>query len=339
MQKYKYSLIIPIYNRPEQIDELLDSLTKQTFSDLNKVDFEIIVVEDGSSITCKHIVDKYSTQLDVKYFFKPNSGQGLSRNFGVENASGDFIITTDSDCILPPHYMETVDEYLNKENLDAFGGPDMAHPSFNNLQKATSYAMTSLLTTGGIRNKKKSLAGKYYTKGFNCGVKRDIFLKIKGYWDFPPPGEEIEFNYKLYKNNYKIGFIENAFVYHKRRTNLKQFFKQVYLFGRRRAMLNKLYPETSRLVFYLPLLFTFFVLLTVIAVFICSYTILPLALYVFLVLVDSTVKNSSIVIGGLSILTALTQLLGYGIGFLVEFISRSIFRMKPHKKFHLNETI
>jgi len=327
MQKYKYSFVIPVYNRPDEIEELLDSITKLE-QPKEKIEFEVVVVEDGSTVPCKDIVDKYSEQLNIKYFFKSNSGQGLSRNFGVENANGDFIITTDSDCILPSHYIKTVNEYVTKEYLDAFGGPDMAHNSFNNFQKAASYAMTSFFTTGGIRNKNKSLGGKYEPRGFNCGIKREIFLKLGGYWDFRPPGEEMPLNYKLRKNGYKVGFIENAFVYHKRRINLTKFFKQVYLFGSRRAMLSKLNPETTSIVHYLPTLFTLFCVFCLVSSFFCIYALSPLVLYALLVFIDSTVKNKSLVIGGLSVITAYIQHFGYGLGFLFEFISRYIFRQK-----------
>ena len=332
MQKYKYSIVVPVFNRPDEMEELLESLSKQVFTK-EKVEFEVVVVEDGSTVPCKDIVDKYSDQLNISYYFKPNSGCAMSRNYGFDKAKSDFPIQTDSDCIMPPHYIEIVNDFVTKENLDAFGGPDAAHPTFNNLQKATSYAMTSFFTTGGIRTKKQSLSGKkYFPRGCNFGVKKEIDNKFGGYKKLRN-GEDTEFAIRLYNENYKVGFIENAFVYHKRRTSLKKFFKQVYWFGRARINLSKLYPETSRLVFYLPSLFTLFVLASVVSSFICPYIILPLALYTFLVFIDSTVKNKSLVIGGLSILTAFTQLLGYGIGFATEFFFRYILRKGPTKGF------
>jgi glycosyltransferase involved in cell wall biosynthesis len=146
-----YSVIVPVYNRPEEIDELLLSLTRQSFHD-----FEVLIIEDGSENRCEHIVQKYSEKLAVRYYFKENSGQGFSRNFGFERASGDYFVVFDSDCIIPENYFETVHRFLSVTPVDCWGGPDRAHPTFTPIQKAINYSMTSFFTTGGIRGKKKS---------------------------------------------------------------------------------------------------------------------------------------------------------------------------------------
>ncbi|MCL2040232.1 MAG: glycosyltransferase [Bacteroidetes bacterium] len=334
MQQYKYSFVVPVYNRPDEVEELLNSIANFEKTD-EEIPFEVVIVEDGSTIPCKEIVDKYAENIDIKYYVKENGGCAMARNYGYDKANGEMVIQTDSDCILPPHYLKEMHKKVKEENLDAFGGPDAAHNSFNKLQKATNYAMTSFFTTGGIRTKKQSLSGKRYSpRGCNFGVKKEINDKLGGFSKLRN-GEDTEFGIRLYNNNYKVGFIENAFVYHKRRTSLKKFFKQVYWFGRARITLNKLYPDTSKLVFYLPTLFSFFVLFSLILTCICPYSILPLALYILLVFCDSAIKNKSFIIGILSILTSFTQLLGYGIGFFTEFFYRYILRTGPTKGFNI----
>ena len=118
--KLNFSIIIPVYNRPNEIDELLESLTKQDFSD----DFEVLVIEDGSTEKSESIVEKYTSKLNLKYFYKENSGAGASRNFGMEKANGNYFIILDSDVIVPKHYLSEVSKALNSNFIDAFGGPD-----------------------------------------------------------------------------------------------------------------------------------------------------------------------------------------------------------------------
>lgn len=303
--KHKYSLVIPVFNRPDEVQELLESICNMNITD---IPFEVVIVEDGSTMPCKDVVDKYSSKINLQYFMlEKNSGScAMPRNIGAEKASGDYLIFTDSDVLLPPNYLKEVDNMLVENDLDAFGGPDMAHDSFNNLQKATSYAMTSFFTTGGIRSKKQSLGGKYYPRGFNYGVKKDVFLKL-GRFPLLFPGEDMMLSFDIVKQNYTIGFIEKAGVYHKRRTSIKKFFRQVYTFGRGRINLNILYPETAKLVFYLPTLFTLFCLFCIVSSFVCAYAIAPILLYAMLVFVDSSMKNKSVTIGGLSVITAFVQ--------------------------------
>jgi glycosyltransferase involved in cell wall biosynthesis len=332
MQQHKYSFIIPVYNRPDEVDELLDSITKLEMP-AEPIPFEVIIVEDGSTIPCKDVVDKYNGKVDVRYFVKDSGGPAAARTFGIEKAIGDYIILTDSDCILPEHYLIKVNEIIIKNNLDAFGGADTAHTSFSMMQKAISYAMTSFLTTGGIRNKKKSMAGeKYYPKSYNLGFRKEIFNSIGG---FPPihPGEDTEFSINLVEKGYKVEFIDNIVVFHKRRTTLKKYFKQVFLFGRTRIYLNSFYPKTAKIVFCLPSLFVIASLFFIIASFICIYAITPILLYALLVLIDSSIKNKNVYIGFLSVITAFIQHFGYGSGFLIEFIWRDILGKKISKQY------
>lgn len=223
-----YSLIIPLYNRPDEIRELLESLLLQTYKN-----FEVIVVEDGSKpeLSAEQIVMSYANRLDVKYFYKINAGQGFARNHGFERAKGDYFIIFDSDIIVPPHYMEAVNKEVTERGLDAFGGPDAAHESFTDVQKAISYSMTSYFTTGGIRGKKKNL-GPYHPRSFNMGLSRKVYETVGGFI-IPFMGEDIEYSIRILKAGFKSGLIEEAYVYHKRRTDFKQFFKQIkFLVGR-----------------------------------------------------------------------------------------------------------
>lgn len=311
----KYSIIIPVYNRPVEIDELLESLTHQTLKN-----FEVLVVDDGSEIDSKKVVEKYREHLDVKYFHKENSGQGFTRNFGFKNASGDFFIVFDSDCIIPPHYLETVDKHLNENNLDAFGGPDRDHKSFTPIQKAISYSMTSPFTTGGIRGSEKSL-GAFHPRSFNMGISREVFQTTGGYL-IPKMGEDIEFSIRIINSGFKAGLIKDAFVYHKRRTNFLHFFKQLHFFGRARINVSRFHPREIKLVYTFPAIFTIGVF-----VWLAAYYLMPLlffmgtgllAVYFILILVDSTIKNKSILVGLLSIPASFIQLFAYGIGFLTE---------------------
>ena len=217
-----YSIIIPVYNRPEEIKELLESLTRQTFTN-----FEVLIIEDGSKDTCEEIVQSFQHRLKIFYYYKENTGQGLSRNYGYAKANGDYFIVFDSDCLIPEHYMESVEARLNTDYQDAFGGPDRAHTAFTPVQKAISYSMTSLFTTGGIRGNKKSVT-VFHPRSFNMGISRAVWERTHGYI-ITRMGEDIEFSIRIMNLGFKVGFIEDAYVYHKRRTNFKQFFKQFFL--------------------------------------------------------------------------------------------------------------
>ena len=313
----KYSFVIPVYNRPDEVDELLESLVKQTYPD-----FEVIVVEDGSAVPCKEVVDKYSPLLDVHYYFKPNSGPGQTRNYGVERANGEYMLILDSDCILPATYLEEVEKALDGCGADAFGGPDRAHDSFTDVQKAINYAMTSFFTTGGIRGGKKKM-DKFYPRSFNMGVRKEVYQALGGFSKMRF-GEDIDFSIRIFKGGYACRLFPEAWVWHKRRTDLKKFFKQVHNSGIARINLYKKYPESLKLVHMLPALFTLGVVFLLLASLFWGGSLSLLVLFSLIVCVDSSLQNKSFKIGLLSVAASFIQLTGYGSGFILAWWKRCV---------------
>ena len=313
----KYSVIIPVFNRPDEVNELLQSLCEQQFRD-----FEVVVVEDGSSLPCAEVVAKYSQMLNVHYYNKPNSGPGQTRNYGAERSQGEYLIILDSDCILPPDYFNAIEEELSKKSAEAFGGPDRAHHSFSNIQKAINYSMTSFFTTGGIRGGKKKM-DKFYPRSFNMGVKREVYLQLGGFSKMRF-GEDIDFSIRIFKAGCSCRLFPNAWVYHKRRTDLKKFFKQVHNSGIARINLYKKYPESLKPVHMLPALFTLGIILLLLGGLVCPYAFTLIAAYALLVFIDSTIQNRSLTIGCYSIAASFIQLIGYGTGFLRAWWMRCI---------------
>lgn len=310
-----FSVIIPVYNRPQEVREILSSLTTQSFKD-----FEVIVVEDGSSIRSEAIVDIFRDQLRIEYFYKPNTGPGPTRNFGFIHAKGSYFVVFDSDCILPPDYFKVVVNVLREYEWDAWGGPDRAHENFTLKQRAMGYTMSSILTTGGIRGAKKHV-GWFQPRSFNMGISRKVYEVTHGF-KFDRFAEDIEFSIRMKKSGFKVGLIEEAFVYHKRRTNFKQFFRQVYNFGRGRALVGREHPEEIKITHWFP---TFFMFGTIFLLFIpfmsvklFTVGISLFALYLFAIFVHSLTENKNLSVAILSVPAALCQLLGYGLGFLAE---------------------
>ncbi|MDZ7717262.1 MAG: glycosyltransferase [Balneolaceae bacterium] len=310
-----YSIIIPVYNRPVEIYELLESLTKQTYTN-----FEVLIIEDGSQKTSEDVVKKFSELLDITYYYKENSGQGFSRNYGFERADGDYFVVFDSDCIIPEHYFEAVNEFLAQHSVDAWGGPDRAHPSFSPLQKAINFSMTSFLTTGGIRGLKKNLGG-FHPRSFNMGISREVYAKTGGY-KITRMGEDLEFSIRIIKHGFKSVLIENAYVYHKRRTNLRQFFWQLHFFGRARINIRRFYPNEVKPVHLFPTLFFIGLILSILFLVmdmnILNQFYLLYVLYAALLFISSLIQEKNILIALLSIITSFTQLSAYAIGFLSE---------------------
>lgn len=321
-----YSIIVPVYNRPDELDELLGSLTRQQYQD-----FEVIVVEDGSTRTAQDIVDTYQPQLDIQYFFIENVGQGFARNYGFTKAKGDYLIVFDSDTIIPPHYLTTVDEQLSREFLDAYGGPDRADENFTILQKAISYAMTSFFTTGGIRGKTKNAGGAFQPRSFNMGISRRVFQETGGFAK-RDMGEDIELGIRLQGHNYRMGLIPEAYVYHKRRGTFRDFWKQVHSFGRTRFLLDDLHPRLGLIkpVHAFPALFVLFCALIPVWFFLLKpffwLSLAVLGIFVGIIFLDSLVKNKSLRVALLSIAASFVQLFGYGTGFLREGIRRVLRR-------------
>ena len=340
----KYSIIVPVYNRPDEVDELLQSLTQQTFKDM-----EVIIVEDGSSRPSEAVVHKYAGKLQLRYYTKENSGPGPTRNFGAEHSQGEFLIFLDSDCVLPPDFLKAVNDELNRKECDAWGGPDKAHKSFTPVQKAISYSMTSFLTTGGIRGGKKQMDKRFYPRSFNLGIRRSLYRQLGGFSSMRF-GEDIDLSIRIYESGASCRLFPDAWVWHKRRTDFKKFFKQVHNSGIARINLMKRHPGSLKLVHLLPMIFTLgtfacllfaflFLLLALLGLFalwsapkpgcvtgpmVCIIFgffgmllfLSPLLLFSLIVFIDSVIRNRSMTIGFLSIWASFIQLIGYGTGFL-----------------------
>lgn len=321
-----FSIIIPVYNRPDEVEELLESLTLQT----NK-QFEVILAEDGSTNKSDAIAQKYMDRLDVVYFEKPNSGPGTTRNAGAKKAKYDYFIFFDSDCIIPPQYIDSVSKSLTKNYHDAYGGPDAALPTFTTIQKAINYSMTSFFTTGGIRGGKKSM-DKFHPRTFNLGVSRKAFESINGFGQMRF-GEDVDFSLRLLQNGFTTTLIEEAFVYHKRRTTLKQFFKQVFNSGIARINLHLAHPGSMKLVHTLPAIFVIFMTANIVSSLIYWSTLSLPMLYSLLVFIDATLKDKSAKVGLYSIAAAWTQLYGYGTGFISAVWNRLILKKGEFKAF------
>lgn len=322
-----FSLIIPIFNRPDEIDELLESLSKQTYT----ANYEIVIIEDGSSITCEHIIQKYVT-LNVSYYFKPNSGPGDSRNYGMKMAKGEYFIILDSDCIIPSNYLQTVDEELKKDFVDCFGGPDAALDSFSNIQKAINFTMTSFLTTGGIRGGSEKI-DKFQPRSFNMGLSKKAFEASNGFGNIHP-GEDPDLSIRLWKLGYKTKLISKAFVYHKRRIDWNKFYTQVNKFGLARPILNSWYPEYTKITFWFPTLFLIgFLSSVLVAIFNFPYFIYVYGFYFILLFFSSLFQNKSIEIALYGLVATIIQFYGYGKGFLLSYLKIHILKQQPEVAF------
>ncbi|HET9570518.1 MAG TPA: glycosyltransferase [Bacteroidales bacterium] len=311
----KFSVIVPVYNRPDEITELLESLCFQS----NK-DFEVLILEDNSPNKCDKVVESFKDRLDVRYFFIPGTDRSYRRNYGMEQAKGEYFILYDSDCVIPSGYFDAVEAGLNAEPADCFGGPDNADDSFTDLQKAVNYSMTSFFTTGGIRGGAKQME-KYNPRSFNMGISRKAFEVTKGFRSMI--GEDIDFSLRVRENGMETKLYRDAFVYHKRRVSLRRFYLQVNTFGKSRIVLTNAHPGSLKLVHTLPVFFVLgHVLLLIFAIFRSPLWLLLIVFYAMLLFIDSWIKNKRLKIALLSIASAYTQLCGYGMGFLNELFTR-----------------
>lgn len=322
----KFSLIIPVYNRPDEIDELLQSLSIQS-----RKNFDVWVIEDGSTITCEEICKKHEESLDIHYHFKENSGPGPSRNYGMDIASGDYFIIFDSDCLIPPQYIEEVDNFLKLDYVDCFGGPDAAHASFSDVQKAINYSMTSFLTTGGIRGGGEKL-GKFQPRSFNMGISRKCYERVGGYGKIHP-GEDPDLSFRIWKAGFRTALIKNAFVFHKRRIDFKRFAKQVYKFGVVRVILNKWHPGTAKITYWFPALFSAGLLLFLILGFTNPLFWYALMVYFSVMFIDALFRTKNLKIAVLAIFTSLVQFYAYAWGFLKSQFRISLLGKEPQKAF------
>lgn len=323
-----FSIIIPVYNRPDEVNELLESIQKSTY----KEEFEIVIIEDGSTISSEEVVAKFSDKLNINYFFKENSGPGDSRNYGMLKAKGDYFIIFDSDCIIPENYLQEVEKELNSSYVDCYGGPDAALDSFSNIQKAINFAMTSTITTGGIRGGSEKIS-KFQPRSFNMGISKKAFLESKGFGNIHP-GEDPDLSIRLWKLGYETRLFTNAFVYHKRRIDWEKFSLQVSKFGKARPILNSWYPEYSKITFWFP---TFFVI-GLIASFVLIFALFdwPLKLYFLYFLticILSSVQNKSLLIGLLTVVAVWKQFFGYGFGFMTSYFKIHFLKQQPQIAF------
>ncbi len=311
----RFSIIVPVYNRIDEVDDLLKSLTEQT----NK-DFEIVLIEDGSSQPCESAVDKYKDNLSIQYYYKSNEGRSIARNYGLERAKGDYFIFFDSDCVIPPEYFEKLSKALDKNPLDCFGGPDAAHQSFSSTQKAINYSMTSFLTTGGIRGGKIQLE-KFVPRTFNMGYSRKVYETVGGFREMF--SEDIDMSTRIRQAGFSIGLIREAFVYHKRRVNMKLFARQVYVFGMSRITLKLLYPDSLKIVHLLPAAFVIGSVSSIIlSILISWWFIVPLLAYILAIFITALISNRSLIIALKAIPASILQLGGYGCGFIKAFTTK-----------------
>ncbi|MDE6097878.1 MAG: glycosyltransferase [Muribaculaceae bacterium] len=316
----KFSVIIPVYNRIGEVAELLDSLKAQT-----SANFEVILVEDGSTMPCRQQAENAAAAgIDVKYFFKENEGRSIARNYGMERATGDYFVFFDSDCVIPPEYFATLEKLLSENPLDCFGGPDAAHDSFSDTQKAINYSMTSFLTTGGIRGGKVQLE-KFTPRTFNMGFSRKVYETVGGFREMF--SEDIDMSKRILREGFSIGLLRQVPVWHKRRVDFKKFFRQVYVFGMSRITLKLLYPDSLKAVHTLPAVFVLgTLLLLVLGIFISWWWLLPLGIYFAAIFAGALVNTRNLKIASMAVPAAIIQLGGYGLGFIKAFISKIILR-------------
>ena len=326
---FKYSVIVPVYNRPGELRELLQSLVDQV-----ERPFEVIIVEDGSHETAEHVANEFAQELNIAYVFQENAGQGFARNTGYQKASGDYFLVFDSDCILPPNYFRILNQRLNEQRADAFGGPDAAHPDFTLIQQTISHTMTAWITTGGTRGSKRHL-GVYHPRSFNMGISRQVFDETKGYI-IPFMGEDLEFSTRIIKKGFKTLLIPEALVYHKRRTDLRKFYNQLFYFGRARVNLTRFHPEELKVIHLFPLVFTLgevFLLILSFAYPLWALVLaIPYFLFFLIIAVEGLFKTKSLGVALLSPLVSGIQLAGYGFGLLYEWI-RKVRGVNPNTKY------
>lgn len=313
-----FSIIIPVYNRPNEVDELLESLSKQTY-----LDFEVLLIEDGSTEKCDLVAQKYNDEINIRYYYKENSGRSETRNYGMEKAKGEYFVFFDSDCIIPHFYFEKIKKTLTENYTDSYGGPDKADESFSDLQKAISFSMTSFLTTGGIRGSKGVKMEKFAPRTFNMGFSKKVYETVGGFKNMF--GEDIDLSLRIRNSGFTSQLISDAYVYHKRRVNLRSFYRQVHVFGMARISLYLLHPSSLKLVHTLPALFAVLSLLMILLSLYNVWMLFPLILYFVLIFIASSLAYKKISIGLLSIITSAIQLYGYGWGFIKSYIKKVMF--------------
>jgi glycosyltransferase involved in cell wall biosynthesis len=325
MTALHYTFIIPVFNRPDEVADLLESLSHLEGDHL----FEVVVIEDGSVDTCESVCVRFRGSLTIHYLFKDNSGPGDSRNYGMSTAIGDYFVILDSDCVIPPGYLNAVSEGLRLNYVDCYGGPDAAQHNFSSLQKAINYSMTSLLTTGGIRGGSENL-GKFQPRSFNMGLSRAAFKSSGGFGNIHP-GEDPDLTIRLWELGYQTRLFEKAFVYHKRRISFRLFYKQVNKFGMVRVILNKWHPQTAKITYWFPSFFLLSIISGLLLMVAGRFWLLALiAFYLIVIGVHSSLLNG-IRVGGLSVVAVFIQFIGYGWGFLYSNMVINLLKRDEHK--------
>ena len=315
----RFSVIVPVYNRIDEVHDLMESLSRQTFTD-----FEVIIVEDGSTQPCKQVVEQYASTMQARYFFKSNEGRSIARNYGIERAQGDYFVFFDSDCVIPETYFETLSKSLDENYVDCFGGPDAAHDSFSLTQKAINFSMTAFLTTGGIRGGKVQLE-KFVPRSFNMGYSRKVWQQVGGFREMF--SEDIDMSTRIRQAGFSIRLIREAFVYHKRRVDFSKFARQTYVFGMSRITLKLLYPQSLKPVHCLPAVFVLGVAaMVVLALFWRWWAIMPLVVYLLAIWLSALARTRNLVVATLAIPASCIQLGAYGTGFLKAFVWKILLR-------------
>ncbi|MDE6806018.1 MAG: glycosyltransferase [Muribaculaceae bacterium] len=314
-----FSLIVPVYNRPDEIADLLESLSRQTDKD-----FELVLTEDGSTVPCREEVERYADHLDIQYFSKSNEGRSIARNHGMQHARGEYFVFVDSDCILPPDYFESLRRQLSQTGADCFGGPDAAHESFTDTQKAINFAMTAFLTTGGIRGGKVQME-KFVPRTFNMGFSRRVWEKVGGFREMF--SEDIDMSTRIRQAGFAPQLFRDVKVFHKRRGNLAKFWRQVHVFGMSRITLQLLYPGSMKLVHWLPAVFTIgAAALILLGIFVSPWWLLPLGVYIVALWISAIAATRSLKIGTMAVGASMVQLLGYGTGFIRAYVWKILLR-------------
>lgn len=319
MEHPRFSIIVPVYNRRDEVADLLASLEGQTCRD-----FEAIFVEDGSPEPCGDLVEAMAGRANARYLYRPNEGRSPARNAGIDISRGRWLVFVDSDVILPPDYVATLSRELDRRPLDCFGGPDAAHESFSDVQKAINVAMTSFLTTGGIRGGKKSLE-RFTPRSFNMGMSRAVYNAVGGFREMF--SEDIDLSTRIRRAGFTIGLIPEAAVWHKRRVDMAKFMRQVYVFGMSRITLKLLYPDSMKPVHMLPALAVIAaVVLAVLAVADTPWWLLPIGLWLAAIFVSALVRTRSPKVAALAVPASMIQIGGYGTGFIKAYVSKIMLR-------------
>lgn len=312
-----FSIIIPVYNRPDEIEDLLRSLASQTVKN-----FEVVITEDGSTVGCREIAGRYAKDIDVKYFYKENEGRSIARNHSMERAAGDYFVFFDSDCVIPPAYFERLEKNLTENPVDCYGGPDAAHDSFTTTQKAINFAMTSFLTTGGIRGGKVQME-KFTPRTFNMGFSREVYERVGGFREMF--SEDIDMSKRIEAAGFRTTLLRDCPVYHKRRGNLRKFFRQVYVFGMSRITLKLLYPGSLKLVHAMPACFVIgLAALILLGIFASPWWLLPIGIYALALFVSALISTRSLAVAAKAVPASFIQLTGYGCGFLKAYFTKII---------------